>query len=90
MSPSPRQRIPCPDSSETPSPSHRWAALDWKGGVDSPTARNWQSRMTTYVLPHLADTLVDQVGTAAVDDVLRPLAMAGKHPTARAVGTHIA
>ena len=46
--------------------------------------------MQTYVLPQLADIPVDQVGTAAVDDVLRPLAMAGKHPTARAVGTHIA
>ena len=66
------------------------AALDWKGGADSPTARDWRARMTTYVLPQLGDIPVDQVGTAAVDDVLRPLAMAGKHPTARAVGTHIA
>ena len=66
------------------------AALDWKGGVDSPTARDWRARMITYVLPLLADIPVDQVGTAAVDDVLRPLAIGGKHPTARAVGTHIA
>ena len=66
------------------------AAVDWKGGVDSPTARDWRARMTTYVLPQLGDIPVDQIGTAAVDDVLRPLAMAGKHPTARAVGTHIA
>ena len=66
------------------------AALDWKGGVDSPTARDWQARMQTYVLPHLTDIPVDQVGTAAIDDVLRPLATTGKHPTARAVGTHIA
>ena len=34
--------------------------------MDSPTARDWQARMTTYVLPHLADTPVDQVGTAAL------------------------
>ena len=68
----------------------RQAALDWKGGVDSPTARDWQARMQTYVLPQLGDIPVDQIGTAAVDDVLRPLAMAGKHSTARAVGTHIA
>ena len=66
------------------------AAVDWKGGADSPTARDWQSRVDTYVLPRLADIPVDQVGTAAVDDVLRPLALAGKHPTARAVGAHIA
>ena len=66
------------------------AALDWKGGADSPTARDWRARMTTYVLPQLADIPVDQIDTAAVDDVLRPLAMAGKHPTARAVDTHIA
>ena len=46
--------------------------------------------METYVLPRLGDLPVDQVGTAAIDDVLRPLALAGKHPTARAVGTHIA
>ena len=66
------------------------AAIDWKGGVDLPTARDWPARLHTYLLPLLADTPVDQVGTAAVDDILRPLAMAGKHPTARAVGTHIA
>ncbi len=68
----------------------RQAALDWKGGTESPTARDWRARMQTYVLPQLGDIPVDQIGTAAVDDVLRPLAMAGKHPTARAVGTHIA
>ena len=66
------------------------AACDWKGGTDSPTARDWRARMETYVLPRLGDLPVDQVGTAAIDDVLRPLALAGKHPTARAVGTHIA
>ena len=66
------------------------AALDWKGGTESPTARDWRARMATYVLPQLGDIPVDQIGTAAVDDVLRPLAMVGKHPTARAVGTHIA
>ncbi len=68
----------------------RQAALDWKGRTDSPTARDWRARMATYVLPPLGDIPVDHIGTAAVDDVLRPLAMAGKHPTARAVGTHIA
>ena len=66
------------------------AALDWKGGADSPTARDWRARMQTYVLPQLGDIPVDQVGTAAIDDVLRPLAIAGKHPTARAAGSHIA
>ena len=66
------------------------AACDWKGGTESPTARDWQVRLETYVLPRLGDVPVDQVSTAAIDDVLRPLALAGKHLTARAVGTHIA
>ena len=66
------------------------AVCDWKGGAESPTARDWQARMDTYVLPRLGNVPVDQVGTAAIDDVLRPLALAGKHPTARAVGAHIA
>ena len=66
------------------------AACDWKGGTESPTARDWQARMEAYVLPRLGDVPVDLIGTAAIDDVLRPLALAGKHPTARAVGTHIA
>ena len=65
-------------------------ADDWKGGTASPTARDWQARMETYVLPRLGDVPVDQIGTAAIDDVLLPLALAGKHPTARAVGAHIA
>ena len=63
------------------------AALDWKGGADSPTARDWRARMATYVLPQIGHIPVDQIGTAVVDDVLRPLAMAGKHPTARAAGS---
>ena len=83
-----RPRVPSFRDAEAE--AFRRAALDWKGGADSPTARDWRARMTTYVLPQLGDIPVDQVGTAAVDDVLRPLAMAGKHPTARAVGTHIA
>jgi len=83
-----RPRVPSFRDAEAE--AFRQAALDWKGGAESPTARDWRARMTAYVLPQLGDIPVDQVGTAAVDDVLRPLAIAGKHPTARAVGTHIA
>ena len=83
-----RPRVPSFRDAEAE--AFRQAALDWKGGAESPTARDWRARMTTYVLPQLGDIPVDQVGTAAVDDVLRPLAVAGKHPTARVVGTHIA
>ena len=79
-----------PSFGEAEAQAFERAAVDWKGGVDSPTARDWQARMKTYVLPQLAQIPVNQTGTAAVDDVLRPLAMAGKHPTARSVGTHIA
>lgn len=84
------RRPKVPSFGEAEAEAFERAVLDWKGGADSLTARDWQTRMKTYVLPQLAQIPVDQVGTAAVDDVLRPLAMAGKHPTARAVGTHIA
>ena len=84
------RRARVPSFADAEAAAFERAALDWKGGADSPTARDWQARMQTYVLPRLAQIPVDQVGSAAVDDVLRPLAMAGKHPTARAVGTHIA
>ena len=84
------RRPKVPSFGEAEAEAFARAALDWKGGAESPTARDWQARMKTYVLSQLAQIPVDQVGTAAVDDVLRPLAIAGKHPTARAVGTHIA
>ena len=83
-----RPRVPSFRDAEAE--AFRQTALDWKSGAESPTARDWCARMTAYVLPQLGDIPVDQVGTAAVDDVLRPLAVAGQHPTARAVGTHIA
>ena len=84
------RRPKVPSFGEAEAQAFECAAVDWKGGVDSPTARDWRARMQTYVLPHFTQIPVNQIGTAAVDDVLRPLAMAGRHPTARAVGTHIA
>ena len=64
-------------------------AQNWKGGADSKTARDWHGRMDQYIAPKLGAVPVDQVGTAAIDDVLRPLAEAGQQPTARRVGEAI-
>ena len=63
---------------------------EWRGGANSNTAKNWRSRMAVYVLPTLGDMPISTVGTSAVKDVLRPIALAGKHPLAIAVGGHIA
>jgi len=57
--------------------------------TDSP-ARNWRIAVERYVLPKLAGVPVDQVGTAAVYDVLRPVALAGKHATVKTAGAAIA
>ena len=56
--------------------------------TDSP-ARSWRIAMDRHVLPKLGGTPVDQVGTAAVYEVLRPLALAGKHATVKAAGSAI-
>ena len=63
---------------------------EWKGGAKSKTARDWQLRMTTYVLPALGHVPVDQVGTARINEMLRPIALDGKHATAKAIGQHVA
>jgi len=56
--------------------------------TDSP-ARNWRIAVDRYVLPKLAGVPVDQVGTAAVYEVLRPVALAGKHATVKTAGAAI-
>ena len=52
-------------------------------------ARNWRVAVEKYVLPKLGGMPVDQVGTAAVYEVLRPMALAGKHATVRTTGAAI-
>ncbi len=66
------------------------AAEEWQGGAKSKTARDWQRRMTTHVLPALGNVPVDQIGTARINPLLRPIALDGKHAEAQRIGQHIA
>ena len=52
-------------------------------------AHNWRSAMDRYVLPRIGGMPVDKVGSAAVYDVLRPIALAGKHATVKVAGSAI-
>ena len=63
---------------------------EWRGGPKSKTARDWQLRMTNYALPALGHVPVDQIGTARINELLRPIALEGKHTTAKAVGQQVA
>ena len=59
---------------------------NWRS--DGP-ANGWRSAMERYVLPKLGAMPVDNVGSAAVYEVPRPLALAGKHATVKVAGTAI-
>ena len=63
-------------------------AETWRDG--SPSLRDWRASMAAYVLPELGRMHVGAVATADVKRVLRPLALAGKHATARMVAGRIA
>ena len=63
-------------------------AETWREG--SPSLRDWRASMAAYVLPQLGPMHVGAVATADVKRVLRPLALAGKHATARMVAGRIA
>ena len=63
-------------------------AETWREG--SPSLRDWRASMAAYVLPVLGRMHVGAVTTADVKRVLRPLALAGKHATARMVAGRIA
>ena len=56
--------------------------------TESP-AKTWRIAMDRHLLPKLGGVPVDQVGSAAVHEVLRPLAVAGKHATVKAAGSAI-
>ena len=58
----------------------------WRSG--SP-AHNWRSAMDRYVLPKIGGMPVDKVGSAAVYELLRPIALAGKHATVKVAGAAI-
>ncbi len=52
-------------------------------------ARNWRMAVDKHVLPKLGGVRVDRIGTAAVYEVLRLLALAGKHAMVKTVGAAI-
>ena len=52
-------------------------------------ARNWRMAVDRYVLPKLGGMPVDQVGTAAVCEVLRPVALSGRHAVVKTAGAAI-
>ena len=49
----------------------------------------WRRAMDRYVLPRMGAMPVDKVGSAAVYEVLRPIALAGKHATVQMAGAAI-
>ena len=53
--------------------------------TDSP-AKNWRLAMDKHVLPKIGGVPVDRVGSAAVNEALRPIALAGKHATVKTAG----
>ena len=59
----------------------------WRDG--SRSLRDWNASMAAYVLPELGRMHVDAIVSADVKRVLRPLALAGKHATARVVAGRI-
>ena len=63
-------------------------AETWR--AQSKSWRDWRSTMDAYVLPELGNMHVAAVATSDVKRVLRPLALAGKHATARMVAGRIA
>jgi len=62
-------------------------AETWRDG--SRSVRDWNASMAAYVLPQLGRMHVDAVASADIKRVLRPLALAGKHATARMVAGRI-
>ena len=64
-------------------------AETWRRGAASKSLRDWRSTMATYVLPELGSMHVGAVATSDVKRVLRPLALAGKHATARMVAGRV-
>ncbi|MDE0450804.1 MAG: integrase arm-type DNA-binding domain-containing protein [Gammaproteobacteria bacterium] len=52
-------------------------------------ARSWRMAVDRYVLPKLGGMPVDQVGSAAVYEILRPIALSGKHAVVKTAGAAI-
>ena len=73
---------------EAEPPARAEKAETWRDG--SRSLRDWNASMASYVLPQLGRMHVGAVASADVKRVLRPLALAGKHATARMVAGRIA
>ena len=73
---------------EAEPPARAEKAETWRDG--SRSLRDWNASMAAYVLPKLGRMHVGAVASADVKRVLRPLALAGKHATARMVAGRIA
>ena len=73
---------------EAEPPARAEKAETWRD--ESTSLRDWNASMAAYVLPELGRMHVGAVATADVKRVLRPLALAGKHATARMVAGRIA
>ena len=73
---------------EAEPPARAEKAETWRDG--STSLRDWDASMASYVLPKLGRMHVGAVASADVTRVLRPLALAGKHATARMVAGRIA
>ena len=73
---------------EAEPPARAEKAETWRDG--SRSLRDWNATMGSYVLPKLGRIHVGAVASADVKRVLRPLALAGKHATARMVAGRIA
>ncbi len=64
-------------------------AVTWRRGTASKPQRDWRSTMDASVLPQPGKMQVSAVATSDVKRVLRPLALADKHATARIVAGRI-
>ena len=73
---------------EAEPPARAEKAETWRDG--SRSLRDWNASMAAYVLPKLGRMHVGAVASVDVKRVLRPLALAGKHATARMVAGRIA
>ena len=60
----------------------------WRGGADSPTAKQWRASLATYAHPVIGSMAVDAIDSADVLRVLEPI-WVEKHPTANNVRQRI-
>ena len=86
--PEPKRRQQGPTFSEAQAVVLEQKRPTWKNAT---AARNWETTMRDYVVPRIGDLHVndDMLDTPQVDDVLRPIAEAGKKATCKALAPRI-